>query len=465
MAANAQYLEHGNDNNWEENEIIAEDEFFDDSIYDEIEANAQDFEHDVLEDDGDDNGEEDFEIMDDELFDDAVFDEMEEQLEQPFDNREVYVLTDNWIPVPRNVIRARVDPSVTVLGNEVFLEREQLEEVELHDGLQQIGERSYHADTFKECVSLKRVEIPSTVTRIRDSSFMSCMNLEEVVFNEGLRTIEYGAFMGCDRLQSITFPSTVMRIDGQAFADCALALSINLPDDIESIGEGAFANCELTKFRVPPSITSMGQMQGTVEQGIITQCTCMFSLELSDSITQFGSGRETFYNCNSLRNISIPSNALISDNAFDTCKDMQQLFFGHGPLMVMALKHRFHNLPVHKMLYYQSYNPVTLSKLTETIEKGSMGKQNDCLGMTPLHILACSTVQRLELYQLLVEKYPENLISKDHWGALSLLYVLWGNAPREVVHFLVQSYQSLYPNYGGGLGKDCRYTWKKEESK
>ena len=338
MAANAQDLEHdGNDNNWEENELIAEDEFFDDSIYDEIEANAQDFEHDVLEDDGDDNGEEDFEIMDDELFDDAVFDEMEEQLEQPFDNREVYVLTDNWIPVPRNVIRARVDPSVTVLGNEVFLEREQLEEVELHDGLQQIGERSYHADTFKECVSLKRVEIPSTVTRIRDSSFMSCMNLEEVVFNEGLRTIEYGAFMGCDRLQSITFPSTVMRIDGQAFADCALALSINLPDDIESIGEGAFANCELTKFRVPPSITSMGQMQGTVDQGIITQCTCMFSLELPDSITQFGSGRETFYNCNSLRNISIPSNALISDNAFDTCKDMQQLFFGHGPLMVMAL--------------------------------------------------------------------------------------------------------------------------------
>ena len=45
MAANAQDLEHdGNDNNWEENEIIAEDEFFDDSVYDEIEANAQDFE-------------------------------------------------------------------------------------------------------------------------------------------------------------------------------------------------------------------------------------------------------------------------------------------------------------------------------------------------------------------------------------------------------------------------------------
>jgi hypothetical protein len=37
------------------------------------------------------------------------------------------------------------------------------------------------------------------------------------------------------------------------------------------------------------------------------------------------------------------------------------------------------------------------------------GLQQDCLGMTPLHILAlaCSSVQRLELFQLFVEKYPD----------------------------------------------------------
>ena len=34
------------------------------------------------------------------------------------------------------------------------------------------------------------------------------------------------------------------------------------------------------------------------------------------------------------------------------------------------------------------------------------GNQQDCLGMTPLHIVACSTVQNLELYQVMVEKYP-----------------------------------------------------------
>lgn len=31
-----------------------------------------------------------------------------------------------------------------------------------------------------------------------------------------------------------------------------------------------------------------------------------------------------------------------------------------------------------------------------------IGSRQDCLGMTPLHILACSTVQNIELYQVLM---------------------------------------------------------------
>ncbi len=44
-----------------------------------------------------------------------------------------------------------------------------------------------------------------------------------------------------------------------------------------------------------------------------------------------------------------------------------------------------------------------------------VGKLQDIVGMTPLHILACSTKHHLEMYQLLVEKYPENLVTKDQW--------------------------------------------------
>jgi len=58
--------------------------------------------------------------------------------------------------------------------------------------------------------------------------------------------------------------------------------------------------------------------------------------------------------------------------------------------------------------------------------------------------MACSTVHNLELYKVLVEKYPENLITKDRWGAIPLLYAVWGNASDAILQFLIESHQSIY---------------------
>ena len=76
-----------------------------------------------------------------------------------------------------------------------------------------------------------------------------------------------------------------------------------------------------------------------------------------------------------------------------------------------------------------------------------MGNQRDCLGMTPLHILACSSVHDLEVYRLIIEKYWANLITEDRWGAVPLLYAFWGAAPVDVIEFLLDSYHLLYPDY------------------
>ena len=67
--------------------------------------------------------------------------------------------------------------------------------------------------------------------------------------------------------------------------------------------------------------------------------------------------------------------------------------------------------------------------------------------MTPLHILACSSVHDLEMYRVIVERYPANLITEDGWGALPLLYALWGAAPTEIIQLLLNSYQSLYHDH------------------
>ena len=124
------------------------------------------------------------------------------------------------------------------------------------------------------------------------------------------------------------------------------------------------------------------------------------------------------------------------------------LLFRSEKKIIRKLQHRFDELPIHSLVYYQSSYQGELQRL---ITSGSIldpsGNQQVCLGMTPLHILACSSVHDLEVYRLIVEKYPTNLITEDRWGALPLLYAFWGAAPAEIIQFLLDSYQSLYPDH------------------
>ena len=51
------------------------------------------------------------------------------------------------------------------------------------------------------------------------------------------------------------------------------------------------------------------------------------------------------------------------------------------------------------------------------------------------------------MYHVVVERYPQNLITKDRFGAEPILYAIWGSAPSEIVQFLAESYRSKHPDY------------------
>ena len=219
---------------------------------------------------------------------------------------------------------------------------------------------------------------------------------------------------------------------------------------VYSIGHSAFCHNQFTNFRVPPLITTIPDSQ-------FCYCDNVFSVELPESIVSI-SGEMAFHDCYSLRNIAIPMGADVIQSesrhsmgkTFGECvypgrTDLNQVLGPDDGPIINALKHRFDNLPIHKIIYYQSYNDVSADQLISVLDDS--GKEQDCLGMTPLHILACSTVQNFKLYQVLVTNYPDSLITEDRWGALPLLYAIWGNAPRDVVQFLAESYQSIHPNY------------------
>jgi hypothetical protein len=187
----------------------------------------------------------------------------------------------------------------------------------------------------------------------------------------------------------------------------------------------------------------------------------VFSLKISGDVMEIET--QAFFKCFCLRNVAIPPNAVFGNDIFfddddDVNTDLQRLF-GSNENIIREILHPFDKLPIHSIVYYQSYNQGVLQNLitalnmrlgqclTSNSKLDLMGYQQDCLGMTPLHILACSSVHNLELYCLIVEKYPTNLVTEDRWGALPLLYAFWGAAPNEIIYFLLESYRSLYPGY------------------
>jgi hypothetical protein len=188
---------------------------------------------------------------------------------------------------------------------------------------------------------------------------------------------------------------------------------------------------------------------------MLQDCTSVFSVEISEEITEIGC--YAFFLCHSLRNVAFPPD-VFGNCIFLEATDLLQLFDSESEIR-RELQHRFDRLPIHKLVYYQSYHQEVLQHLIAAINMRSCqrrtlrvkldltGNQQDCLGMTPLHILACSSVHDLELYRVIIENYPTNLITEDRWGALPLLYAFWGAAPAEILHFLLESYQSLYPGY------------------
>ena len=154
-----------------------------------------------------------------------------------------------------------------------------------------------------------------------------------------------------------------------------------------------------------------------------------------------------------MRNASIPSGAQVSESSFRECYDLLRLF-GSEEMIIDELTSRFKELPIHKLCYYQTEDAIELLASTGLIPDNdevslivpSVVHARDCLGMTPLHILPCSSAQNLGLYRFIVANSPSSLITEDKWGCVPLLYAIWGDAPQEIVNFLIDAHKSAVPN-------------------
>lgn len=131
-----------------------------------------------------------------------------------------------------------------------FMGAEQLQEVQLPDGLTTISMMS-----FQMCEDLRTITIPQATVELGAYAFNGCKNLTEVHFaGESIMSIDRNCFEDCSSIVSVVIPDGVTSIGEYAFNDCTSLAEVTLAASVSSVDKFAFGNTALTEIDLPEAM-------------------------------------------------------------------------------------------------------------------------------------------------------------------------------------------------------------------
>ena len=210
---------------------------------------------------------------------------------------------------------------------------------------------------FMNCSSLKRFELPSSVSYIGVGAFYGCSSLEDFIIpdNTSLTSIEgyyarnsdplaggdyYGGIWeNCISLNEIRIPAKIKSIDKYAFRNsgvrkivfagesqcekignhvfsgCKTLESIDIPATVKTIGDYVFQNCASLKSLDLSNAETVGVQ-------LVSGCSSLKEISLPDSMTEIGD--KMFWGCSALENLNMPAGVTrIGKYAFYKCSSLK----------------------------------------------------------------------------------------------------------------------------------------------
>lgn len=154
-----------------------------------------------------------------------------------------YFLNDDFTAEVTSEVDSRI-PQYTIKGDIVIPEFITVDGVTYH--VTEIGNSA-----FFNCLQLKSVEMPNSITYIGDGAFMQNYKLENIKVSSGLTKIDRDAFDTCYNLKEIDLPESLTEIGDNAFFECKSLEVITIPSSVCHIGTQCFGACiNLTEINV-----------------------------------------------------------------------------------------------------------------------------------------------------------------------------------------------------------------------
>lgn len=164
---------------------------------------------------------------------------------------------------------------------------------------------------FLDCIDLKTIKLPDSVTSIGDYAFCNCTNLSDIDISNNIITIGVSAFCNCENLSNINLSDGNITIKDSAFRGCSKLADrdgfiilrnvlygyegesdiLDIPKGVIEISANAFEYSSIVNVNIPDSVKK-------IENNAFASCDEMVSITIPDSVVKIGPS--AFYECENL---------------------------------------------------------------------------------------------------------------------------------------------------------------------